>query len=226
MDKAKPACDLEAPHTVAALMRSFLGDPLPQQAQQAPITMDTAACALLSTACSTLLYCRPAGARQSAPQQQRADRPHHDWLETGFASHTGASRRSHRPGPETAHLCRANGSTGAALEAAHAAAAARVRPPTSVTPAGLELRLRLLALFCKSVAAANAFPQTLQVLLSLAHWPTLPTPGPSTLDSLPRCLSRLLHVLPAQLQVQLQDAPALLGTPASGSVLSTLDPHS
>ena len=37
------------------------------------------------------------------------------------------------------------------------------RPPHSTTPAGLELRLKLLGLFCKSAAAANSFPQTLEV---------------------------------------------------------------
>ena len=37
------------------------------------------------------------------------------------------------------------------------------RPPGSTTPAGLELRLKLLGLFCKSAAAANSFPQTLEV---------------------------------------------------------------
>ena len=38
-----------------------------------------------------------------------------------------------------------------------------IRPPGSTTPAGLELRLKLLSLFCKSAAAANCFPQTLEV---------------------------------------------------------------
>ena len=37
------------------------------------------------------------------------------------------------------------------------------RPPHSTTPAGLELRLKLLSLFCKSAVAANSFPQTLEV---------------------------------------------------------------
>ena len=39
------------------------------------------------------------------------------------------------------------------------------RAPGSTTPAGLELRLKLLSLFCKSAAAANCFPQTLEVRL-------------------------------------------------------------